>query len=49
MTPTMEFQYVHANATMHNMKWEDARIIGVEENTLKRKYKELQKRRGVNF
>ena len=31
---------VHANATMHNMKWEDARIIGVEENTLKRKHKE---------
>ena len=31
---------VHANATMHNMKWEDARIIGVEENTLKKKYKE---------
>ena len=29
---------VHANATMHNMNWEDARIVGVEQNTLKRKY-----------
>ena len=40
---------VHVNATMHNMKWEDARIVRVEQNTLKRNHYALQKRRGVNF
>ena len=31
---------LHVNTTMHSIKWEDARILEIENNWLKRKIKE---------
>ena len=31
---------LHANTTMHSIKWEDAKILEIENNWLKRKFKE---------